>query len=250
MAKTNNKTLYFEGVGWAEADTSKTTNVGNCRIRTRIRNTDGRLIYLELTGTKHEGKYIPEHAKGNNVTSYIQAVFYEDNSWDKNSNYSRALRPLENMHFEYNKENILYFVNEKLNCNFESVEVINEGLHVFSKENPISDCSKESYTPFKEIEININELSEIKPLYDCSKINFNDYVISHDDIVKLIPNIVKPHKEDNRKIYKHDGSVRLRYNEYGIIKSCEIDCEYGCISFGIESLEQIINSIKQFKKAA
>ena len=44
------KTLVFEGAGWAGADTSKRTDVTNCRIRTRIKNREGRIIYLEMLG--------------------------------------------------------------------------------------------------------------------------------------------------------------------------------------------------------
>ena len=50
------KTLIFEGAGWSEADTSKGTDVTNCRIRTRIRNNEGRVIYLEMGCYKDEKK--------------------------------------------------------------------------------------------------------------------------------------------------------------------------------------------------
>lgn len=32
-----NKTIKFEGAGWSEADTSKATDMTNCRVRTEAR---------------------------------------------------------------------------------------------------------------------------------------------------------------------------------------------------------------------
>lgn len=48
------KTLYFEGAGWSDTDSS--TNVGNCRIRTAFTNDDGRQIYLEMSSGKERAR--------------------------------------------------------------------------------------------------------------------------------------------------------------------------------------------------
>jgi len=133
------KTLIFEGAGWADADTSKATDVTNCRIRTRLRNNSGRVIYLEILCCHFENpKTTPEWAKGMNYTAYIDSVFYSDSKWDNNRNFSRDLQPLTNIHFEYNKDNILKFVNEKLNCSFDNIVIYNNGeVRVHNSEEPL-----------------------------------------------------------------------------------------------------------------
>ncbi|EJW14059.1 hypothetical protein PAV_141p01650 (plasmid) [Paenibacillus alvei DSM 29] len=50
------KILIFEGAGW---DVAEHNGVGNCRIRTRIKNIDGVSIYLEMSGTKKRNRSIP-----------------------------------------------------------------------------------------------------------------------------------------------------------------------------------------------
>ena len=42
-----NKLIKFEGAGWEEADTSKATDMKNCRVRTTFINDHGQKIYLE-----------------------------------------------------------------------------------------------------------------------------------------------------------------------------------------------------------
>ncbi len=243
------KTLIFEGAGWADADTSRETDVSNCRIRTRIRNNDGRLIYLEMSGTKHEGKHIPEWAKGNNVTSYIQHVFYEDHSWDKKRNFSKTLSNLTRMHFEYNKESILTFVNENLNCSFIDMEVINEGLCVFDNENPLCDCSKPGYKPFKEPQVNIDTLTGIKPLY-AYKDGYRaaEYKINYEYFKELpyIKEYIAGRTDRERSEYpNHTFYSCIRWDQDGIINSIEVSSRsnFASISLGAEELEVITDAI-------
>jgi len=70
-------TLIFEGAGWKDADVSKATDVGNCRIRTTLRNCDGRVIYLEmlLAHYNKKDKIKPEWAKEYEYVACIDAVF-------------------------------------------------------------------------------------------------------------------------------------------------------------------------------
>lgn len=95
-------TLIFEGAGWAGAEHN---GVGNCRIRTRIKNRDGRLIYLEMGG-------------GHVDYGRVDHCFYCDSKWDSRSNHSKDLAKFERAKFEYTKETILAFVNKNLNCTF------------------------------------------------------------------------------------------------------------------------------------
>lgn len=136
------KTLIFEGVGWADADTSKATDVGNCRIRTRLRNNSGRVIYLEM-GCSHfkKPKYAPAWAKGLKYVAFIDFLFYCDSEEDNRNYVSKELQPLTFIHFEYNKENILKFVNEKLNCSFDDMIVYNNNeIRVLNTIEPLCSC--------------------------------------------------------------------------------------------------------------
>ena len=242
----NNKTLIFEGAEWADADTSKATDVGNCRIRTRIRNNKGRVIYLEMLCCNYNNsKTKPTWAKNLDYVTHIDFCFYEDAKWDKNMNFSKELAPLTKMHFEYNKDNILKFVNNYLDCSFDNMEVINEGLYVFRNDNPLCDCSNGNYIPFEDIEININELDGIKPLE--RKGRWAVYKISLDSLMQ-IP-YIKKHIEKNISergdgwLSKENLNVVFRWDKDGIITSLDLHVA-GCIRASAEDVEKVINLIK------
>lgn len=116
----NKRILLFEGAGWEKAEHN---GVGNCRIRTRIKNKDGRIIYLEIHGIQNN-KYnkLPFE-----FTGFISHCFYEDREEDSYNNYSPELSQIEQKHFKYSKNGILKFVNENLNCSFNELQVINDG---------------------------------------------------------------------------------------------------------------------------
>jgi len=138
------KTLIFEGAGWADADISKATDVGNCRIRTRLRNNSGRVIYLEMGCCHFENpKITPKYAKGLNYATHIDYLFYCDSEEDNKNCFSKELEPLTNISFEYNKENILKFVNEKLNCSFDDMIVYNNNkIRVHDTIEPLCSCAE------------------------------------------------------------------------------------------------------------
>jgi len=121
------KKLVFEGAGWPGAEHN---GVGNCRIRTRLKNKDGRVIYLEISG----------HITNCKGYSYIDHCFDQK---DERTNYTKDLSCWQGPRFTYNKKKILDFVNEILNCDFDSMEVRNEGLHVHSTEEPLCSCEVE-----------------------------------------------------------------------------------------------------------
>ena len=240
------KTLIFEGAGWADADTSKATDVGNCRIRTRLRNNSGRVIYLEM-GCCHfdNPKVMPEYAKGLNYATHIDHLFYSDSNWDNRRNFSRELQPLDNIHFEYNKGNILKFVNEKLNCSFDNIVIYNNGeVRVHNSEVPLCDCSNGDYIPYKDIEVNISELDGIKPLY--SKEGFAAYKISHNSLMQLP--YMKRHfeyiKRQNIECKEQDNKVHFRWNKNGIITDLYISTTGASIWVSAEDIQTIIDLIK------
>jgi len=250
MTKTlSTKTLVFEGAGWDGAEVSTKSGVGNCRIRTRIRNIEGRLIYLELGGTQFSGKHIPTYAKGLNYASHIDHVFYDDSKWDSKRNSSGALSHIRNIHFEYNKSSILNFVNKNLNCSFNDIEIINKGLHVHDTEEPLCDCSREGYIPFKQIEINISILDGVKPMQDYSDRRLGQYKINY-DFVKDLPVIDKWIKDrterEQQGFPNYTYYFSIRWDQNGIINSLELSARQGfcTMGFSAEDLENVINFIK------
>lgn len=122
------KTLYFEGAGWADADTSKSTNVGNCRIRTAFINNKGRKIYLELTSytkSKYDvkNKRYPEYEIGH-VLGFVDYCFYIDTE-SKDPCNNCVIRKVErNIKFNYTKEDIIKMINKNLDCSFDNIEAL------------------------------------------------------------------------------------------------------------------------------
>jgi len=105
---TNKRVLVLEGAGWAEADSSKATDLTNCRIRTRFLNNEGKAIYFEAN--MHN-----EQLLGSAVHSFSSNC-NEHSEW-RNNEYKK---------FDYTKEGLLEFINNNYDCSFESVEVVND----------------------------------------------------------------------------------------------------------------------------
>jgi len=239
------KTLIFEGAGWADADTSKATDVGNCRIRTRLRNNSGRVIYLEMGCCHFENpKFAPEYAKGLNYATHFDHLFYSDSNWDNRRNFSRELQPLANIHFEYNKDNILKFVNEKLNCSFDNIVIYNNGeVRVHNSEEPLCDSSDGNYIPYKDIEVNISELDGVKPIH--AKDWYAVYKISYNSLSKL-PYMKKYFENQSKRgqIPKEDCKAYFRWDKNGIITDLELHAGV-CMGVSAEDIQKIIDLIKK-----
>jgi len=127
----NNNILYFEGAGWSDADSSKATNVSNCRIRTAFVNNEGKMIYLELQGNgkpqyKSYGKFSGEVL---DIVLFIDFCFEitDINGKNDDCNKSRLGYDKTSMKsIDYTKENIVAWVNKALNCSFDSMEVLHD----------------------------------------------------------------------------------------------------------------------------
>lgn len=127
------KTLYFEGAGCVPCN-----DVENCRIRTAFTNKDGKKIYIEfLSGYKHtkieygkNGRKL-KHPKMISEDGYLYCDFChyitEDAEID-DCNQSRLSceRNAEMEKVKYTKENILTFVNENCNADFEEVVILDD----------------------------------------------------------------------------------------------------------------------------
>jgi hypothetical protein len=125
------KNLIFEGAGceWKE------TEINNHRIRTRIKNREGRIIYLEMTGSE-QNSYKTNPFK---YTAFVTHCFYFDVDSDRSTNYSKELKPVERKKCEYTKKGVISFVNSELNCDFEDL-TIDESLNVHETEKELCSC--------------------------------------------------------------------------------------------------------------
>ena len=127
------KTLYFEGAGCVPSN-----DVENCRIRTAFTNKDGKKIYIELlSGYKHtkieygkNGRKL-KHPKMISEDGYLSCdfCFYitEDPEIDDcNKSRLSCERNQEMEKVKYTKENILAFVNENCNADFEEIVILDD----------------------------------------------------------------------------------------------------------------------------
>lgn len=112
--KNETSALIFEGAGWEKAPSS---DVGNCRIRTRLVNDDGVTIYLEIHGCERT-KYT---ARPFDFTGYASHCYAAD------CNESSEWKRLEGKPFSYTAAGLLAWVNENLRCSFTQLEVVNDG---------------------------------------------------------------------------------------------------------------------------
>lgn len=130
------KTLYFEGAGWPKTEEGVKTGVGNCRIRTAFHLKNGKRVYLEILGTKVT-KHMSKDVQKYKYVSWIDFCHYitdEDPNEDCNKH---AMREIERVvRFEYNKQNILEFVNS-LGADFDRIRVLPNlaGYRVFASKN-------------------------------------------------------------------------------------------------------------------
>ena len=125
--------LYFEGAGCVPCN-----DVENCRIRTAFTNKEGKKIYIELlSGYKHTkveyGKNGRKLKKPKWVSEdgylYCDFCFYitdDPNIDDCNKSRLSCERNTEIERVKYTKENILAFVNEHCNADFDEIVVLDD----------------------------------------------------------------------------------------------------------------------------
>lgn len=137
----NRKILYFEGAGCVPSN-----DVENCRIRTAFTNKEGKKIYIELlSGYKHTKKEYGKngrklkHPKLISENGYLSCDFChyitDDPEIDDCNNSRLSCERNINMEkVKYTKENILAFVNENCNADFEEIVILDNlaGFRVFT----------------------------------------------------------------------------------------------------------------------
>lgn len=240
------KTLIFEGAGWAGADSSKATNVGNCRIRTKLRNRAGRVIYLELGQTFVSDPQI-----------YIDFCFYADSEWDSRRSISNGMpsRP-SSIHSKYSKEGIIAFVNETLDCDFDSMEVINDYSVSAFQDEPLCNCALDGYTPYADPTLYIFELDGVMSLNEKDKDHgFARYKIPYRFVKKHLKWWFEDKDQKEIERIRNDVFyVALRWFEDGKIYNAEISSNnqsFPSFGIGIETAKAAINEVlKSVKKVA
>lgn len=126
-----NKTLIFEGAGWDKCDSC--TDVGNCRIRTRIRNNNGEIIYLEMMG-REKSNYSENERNWPDFVGFVSHCHIKDNDCSKYRELEKGMR------IAWTAKAVLAFVNYNLNCSFDSLRVVNDGtIAVHSTKLPLCE---------------------------------------------------------------------------------------------------------------
>ncbi len=125
-----NKTLIFEGAGWDKCDSC--TDIGNCRIRTRIKNNDGEIIYLEMMGRERSerGLYEMDWPK---FVGFVSHCHIKDNDCSKYRKFETGTR------ISWDAKTLLEWVNKNLNCSFTSLRVENDGVRVHGTNKPLCE---------------------------------------------------------------------------------------------------------------
>lgn len=139
-----NNTLIFEGAGWDKA--SSVSDIGNCRIRTRIKNNDGEIIYLEMMG-REKSKW-STHGNESDWPDFVGFVQHCHLGTD--SNHISKYRKFENgTRINWQAKHLLEWVNKNLNCSFNSLDVQNDGVRVHDTKLPLCQSVNESDLVFE-----------------------------------------------------------------------------------------------------
>ena len=169
MKEKELKVLYFEGTGMNTYESGE--DVGNHRIRTAFLNNEGKAIYLEIIGHKFNNK------KCNYWQSHIDYVFYIPGSEDEEKKY---------LHFDnfkkegYTKEKIIKWINENLNCNFDTMMVLPylEGYRVHA--------DKGGYNLIDNHEVNLKRAAAWEEAYNKIDLEYRKKLNSKYSVIHLL----------------------------------------------------------------
>lgn len=139
------KTLYFEGAGCVPCN-----DVENCRIRTAFTNKEGKKIYIEfLSGYRHtrqkNGKILSE--PGFLSCDFCFYITEDPTIDDCNQSRLDCERNQRIEKVKYTKENILCFVNEHCNADFDEIVVLDDlaGFRVLSGKGEYNTSGSYNY---------------------------------------------------------------------------------------------------------
>lgn len=162
---TTNKVLYFEGAGMDfEQNNLNQSDVLNHRIRTSFKNNDGIVFYLEMGNVYQRDKKSKVTEKMMCRIDYcfkVKDLEIDDQPYYKHFNFNEFnTKKIELREIDYTKENLTKWINETLNCSFDTIEVINRfyGYHVHG-DNGI-------YNQMEDIELNHKRAAKRSQAYD------------------------------------------------------------------------------------
>ncbi|RZD19753.1 hypothetical protein [Pseudoalteromonas sp. MEBiC 03485] len=120
--------LIFEAVG-VPCD----NGTQSCRIRSRLKDGNGSVVYLELSGVKRNKNLTENMLKTPfEQIGYIEHAFYEKPDGDESDKVERRIP----CYFDYTNDGILSFVNSLLETNYQSI-LFDENIRVFETKDCI-----------------------------------------------------------------------------------------------------------------
>jgi len=138
--KQNKNNLLFVGMGWHKAESAGT--VGNCRIRTIIKNDKGQDIFIELSSGKNFNK------KDNKNYIHCDFCFIVEKKGDDYQekeiqyNYMNLESGTWKNKIEWTTTNILNYINKNLSCSFKKIVIDNFDIYM-EKDVVICESLKE-----------------------------------------------------------------------------------------------------------
>lgn len=162
------KTLYFEGAG-LDFYESCPSDVGNYRIRTAFKNLNGDSIYIELGRSSRfcqvgkNGKTLKKPKLVSEWALHIDYVFEIVPGEKDNCNNSRINYDWQHIkdNYDYTKSDITRWINENLNCDFDTIEVLDwlSGYRVHGK-------GQEKYNLMDDFPVNHELTTRRKAAYE------------------------------------------------------------------------------------
>lgn len=168
------KVLYFEGVGvdfYSEEQTNY-SDVGNFRIRTAFKNLDGKQIYIEMGNcirhdwTNKKPKKITDFALR---IDHLFEIVHNNGSDDENKtgivfNWKSVQK------LNYTKQDITKWINENLNCDFDTIQVLDffYGYRVHGEGR--------TYNFMEDIELNHARATARKEQYNKVDLEYREYL--------------------------------------------------------------------------
>lgn len=128
--------LYFEGAGCVHAYGN--SDIENCRIRTAFTNNEGKKIYLEMLCTEvtkyNEKCSCCANYKRGDCLGWVDSCHYITDDPEIDDCNASRVPGVDHYSFLFTKENLSRFINEKLNCSFDEIEILNDltGYRVFN----------------------------------------------------------------------------------------------------------------------
>lgn len=125
MSDIKENILVFEAVG------VKSSTGVSCRVRTRLQDKIGKVVYLELHGMER-GRYLID-AMLSTPFECIGAVMSAHYVQDDGSEDSHIKRPV-NDYFDYTEQGILQYVNNLLGTTYKQVS-FSDSVRVFNTQS-------------------------------------------------------------------------------------------------------------------